>query len=151
MRVILTTIAFVIMTTSAFACSHLSQASRINPTELSDYQKCWLDEHRADKPNGVLGSLFYVKVNGDYISMPVKELVKRGEDKSVDYVTLKVNEKIQKDLIEEAKAELQRIRSSLSKLYALAIVAGVTEELKLEVIRLIESEEELVNALGDAK
>jgi len=150
MRVILT-ILFVFMTTSAFACDHLSQANRINPTELSDYQKCWLDEHRADKPNGVLGSLFYVKIDGDYVSVPVKELVKRGEDKSVDYITLKINEKIQEDLIEEARTELQRIRSSLSKLYALAIVAGVTEELKLEVISLIEAEEELVNALGDAK
>ena len=151
MRVILTTIAFVIMTTSAFACSHLSQASRVNPTELSEYQMCWLDEHRPDEGHGVLGSLFYVKVDGDYVSMPISDLAKRGEDKSVDYVNLVVNKKIHEDLIEAAQAELEAVRHQLSKIYALAIVLGVTPEIQERVIELIGLEEQLYNSLQGSK
>ena len=33
---------------------------RFNPTELSEYQECWLNTHRADETHGVLGSLFYI-------------------------------------------------------------------------------------------
>ena len=137
--------------TAHAACDHFSKASRVNPTELSEYQECWLDEHRADEAHGVLGSLFYVKVESDYISMPVSDLAKRGKDKSVDYVKLVINKKIHEDLIEAAQAELEAVRHQLSKIYALAIVLGVTPEIQERVIELIELEEQLYNSLQGSK
>ena len=52
--------------------------SRFNPTELSEYQECWLDVYEADKSAGTLGSIFWTRVNGEYLSMPVKVLHKQG-------------------------------------------------------------------------
>lgn len=58
------------------ACGHLDNHSRFNPTELSEYQECWLDIHGEE--SGVLGSLFYTKVGESYVSMPTKVLREAG-------------------------------------------------------------------------
>ena len=48
--------------------------SRMNPTALSDYQECWLDVYSMDKDYGVLGSLFWVRANGEYYSTQLSNL-----------------------------------------------------------------------------
>lgn len=58
------------------SCGHFDNHSRFNPTELSEYQECWLDFH--GKEAGMLGSLFYVKAGDTFVSMPVSELREAG-------------------------------------------------------------------------
>jgi len=132
---------------NAADCSHHSKASRVNPTELSAYQECWLDEHRSDEAHGVLGSIFYVKVAGEYISMPLKDLVIRGKDKAEPYVQLVINERIKEDLIKQAREELEYVRHKLSQAYAKAILLGITAETQEEILYLLETEEELYESL----
>ena len=48
--------------------------SRMNPTALSDYQECWLDVYSMDEDYGVLGSLFWVRANGEYYSTQLSNL-----------------------------------------------------------------------------
>ena len=83
------------MTTAAQAsCSseHVN-STRLNPTELSGYQKCWLKEHKSEEKIGTVGTLFYVQATEeDYVSMPVSSLVKMGEEAGAEFVTDRVME-----------------------------------------------------------
>ena len=83
------------MTTAAQAsCSseHVN-STRLNPTELSGYQKCWLKEHKSEEKIGTIGTLFYVQATEeDYVSMPVSSLVKMGEEAGAEFVTDRVME-----------------------------------------------------------
>ena len=45
--------------------------SRINPTELSNYQKCILSVHHGETDNGVLGDLLRIRIEGEYFSASV--------------------------------------------------------------------------------
>ena len=48
--------------------------SRVNPTELSDYQKCVLGVNYGETDSGVLGDLLWVRVDGEYYSVSKREL-----------------------------------------------------------------------------
>ena len=88
-----TALAFVGTATTAQAgCSDNNpQVTRLNPTELSGYQKCWLQEHRPDEPSGTIGNLFYFEtVKGEYFSTTVESLVKMKSDAAAEYVTAQV-------------------------------------------------------------
>ena len=59
-------------------CGH--EHSRFNPASLSEYQECWLDVYKADETHGVLGSLFWVKVGGEYYSTTLSYLRSYGAE-----------------------------------------------------------------------
>ena len=62
-----------------FKCSDIyPNFSRVNPTELSDYQKCILSIHKAEEVSGTMGSLFWVKFEDKYYSMPWSYIRKAG-------------------------------------------------------------------------
>ena len=79
-------------TTAQAGCSDNNlQVTRLNPTELSGYQKCWLQEHRPDEPSGVVGNLFYFEtVKGEYFSTTVESIVRMKPDAAAEYVTAQV-------------------------------------------------------------
>jgi len=59
-------------------CNVLDHGPQFNKTELSAFDKCWINTHRADKKSGVSGNVFWVKVGDDFISMPTKKLYQSG-------------------------------------------------------------------------
>ena len=62
-----------------FKCSDIyPNFSRVNPTELSDYQKCILSIHKSEEVSGTMGSLFWVKFEDKYYSMPWSYIRKAG-------------------------------------------------------------------------
>ena len=83
------------LTTAAQASCGENHANvtRLNPTELSDYQKCWLKEHKPEEKIGTVGTLFYVQATeDDYVSLPVSALLKMGEEAGAEFVTDRVME-----------------------------------------------------------
>ena len=48
--------------------------SRINPTELSDYQECILATHYGETDSGNLGDILWVRIEGEYFSVSKREL-----------------------------------------------------------------------------
>lgn len=72
--------------TTAETCGHLENHSRFNPTELSEYQECWLGLHGEEA--GVLGSLFYAKVGDSFVSMPVKVIREAGSKSAAKAVVV---------------------------------------------------------------
>ena len=48
--------------------------SRINPTELSDYQKCYLSQYHGETDSGALGDLLWIRIEGEYFSLSKREL-----------------------------------------------------------------------------
>ena len=48
--------------------------SRINPTKLSDYQKCILSVHYGETDSGSLGSLLWIRIEGEYFSVSKNSL-----------------------------------------------------------------------------
>ena len=48
--------------------------SRINPTELSDYQKCYLSQYHGETNSGSLGDLLWVRIDGEYFSVSKRKL-----------------------------------------------------------------------------
>ena len=63
---------------SSEACGAFDNSLRFNPTELSEFQECWLDFHYTEKTAGTLGSIFWAKVNGQFVSIPVSKLQQAG-------------------------------------------------------------------------
>ena len=59
-------------------CRVLDMGPGINPTELSDYAKCWLDTHKADEQSGRFGGLFWIRVGDGFVSMRTQELANTG-------------------------------------------------------------------------
>ena len=121
-----TALAFVGTATTAQAgCSDNNpQVTRLNPTELSGYQKCWLQEHRPEEPSGVIGNLFYFEtVKGEYFSTTVESLIKMKPDAASEYVTSqvvsatmdRVEEIMKEDGTLLAEAELQDVALDLEQ------------------------------------
>ena len=80
---------------AAGSCSGLDHGPQFNKTELSAFDKCWLNTHRADKLSGVDGNVFWMKVDGKFISMPAKDLYQSGSKQAAKkMVTTKIVEKI---------------------------------------------------------
>ena len=48
--------------------------SRINPTELSNYQKCVLAVNYGETDSGVLGDILWVRIEGEYFSVSKRQL-----------------------------------------------------------------------------
>ena len=48
--------------------------SRINPSKLSDYQKCYLAIHHGETDSGSLGDLLWVRIEGEYFSISKRQL-----------------------------------------------------------------------------
>ena len=155
MKAIMAFIALLVVSTTAYAeCSHHAQANRVNPQELSDYQKCWLNEHRADEQSGTLGSLFYVKIGQEFISFPINELVKKGQEKGEAYVYSQINKRVAEAEAEQAEADrkflearLQIVRSTIAQLQTQILILGPSEELVNDLLDLHDEEEELVLVL----
>jgi len=63
---------------AAGSCSHLDKGVQFNKTELSAFDKCWLNTHRPDEKSGVDGNVFWVKVGDDFVSMPLIDLRRAG-------------------------------------------------------------------------
>ena len=64
--------------TFAESCGHIENHTRFNPTELSEYQECWLGFHKPDEMAGVLGNIFWARAGDMTVSMPVSELRSAG-------------------------------------------------------------------------
>ena len=83
-KLILAAAAVMMTTTAHAACTQaelegMDNPVRYNPTELSAYQECWLDVHKADEEHGVLGSIFWVKFDDSYYSANLSTLSKLSD------------------------------------------------------------------------
>ena len=153
-------VAISFVSNNAFAeetgsCSHIVEKKGINATELSEYQECWLDLHRADEPSGTLGGLFYLKVPGaGYVSMPVSVLIEKGKDagrehlfKLVDKKAAEADEAAAKELEARLRKELDGVRFQLTQLYGFAVINGITPEVQEEINDLVFKEADLLAAI----
>ena len=105
--------------------------SRFNPTELSEYQECWLDVYKADETAGTLGSIFWVKVDGEYLSMPVKKIHKAGSAAKAKEIIIKEVTKvvIEERLVEVFVEDLTRINELQAQIDGLnTTIATLREE-----------------------
>ena len=120
---------------STQACGMFENETRFNPTSLSDYQECWLDFHYPDKTSGTLGSLFWTKIGDQFISMPIKDLVRAGSAENAKKVVYKkiIDTALVDQLTEElAKAGMKIIAlqgeiKTLTDARDALVAAGVTQ------------------------
>lgn len=127
---------------NAASCSsiHGTPESRFNPTSLSPYQECILDQFRADETAGTIGNLFWVRnIDGSYTSMQTTLLAQSGsEAAAIEMVTKAVFDKTQasltaalieldetqamlaftKDKLANKKARIQRLKAKRDRLKA---------------------------------
>ena len=84
------------------ACNDIPNPTRFNPTELSQYQECWLDTYEEDNA-GVLGSLAWIRLNGEYFSAPISLIRKMKGSNYAD----KFFAAIEPELIEVVERQTQ--------------------------------------------
>ena len=147
MKYIATTIAasifsFNVMAADSSHCNSLDKGPQFNKTVLSEFDKCWLNTHRADKTSGVDGNVFWVKVDDEFISMPIKELFANGSSKAKakEIIKEKIMEKIVEvesgTIINGLKQDIRNLEQSKSDfLSRLATTNGVTIENFADAIR----------------
>ena len=115
-------VATTMLTSTGFAadsshCNVLDKGPMFNKTILSDFDKCWLNTHRADKLSGVDGNVFWMKIDGKFISMPVKDLFANGSSKSAVKEIIKekvITETITKTVIQEVNRLTESQRTAIS-------------------------------------
>ena len=95
------------------SCGHIENPTRFNPTDLSDYQKCWIDFYKADQASGMIGDLLWMRLGDDVISLTRGEIRAGGGESVIrsaveDWVTqqmiMNLNDRI--DAAEDRIAEL---------------------------------------------
>ena len=106
---------------SSEACGAFDNSLRFNPTELSEFQECWLDFHYPEETAGTLGSIFWVKVDDKFISMPVENLQKAGSKEAAkQLVTNTILEEVIVERIVEVTVEngatIDRLRAEITAL-----------------------------------
>ena len=155
-RKLLLTTALVSLSTGAFAGTNLRVASpmveapmatptvdhcpaqmdSINKMMLSEFDKCWLEAHQGDRTNGVLGSIFWVKVNDKFYSAPISSLrwdlgeefkativadqVSLAQDEAIKAAISQLEEKINtanevRDILMESAEDVEQLRSIISQ------------------------------------
>jgi len=77
------TISFSSFAADSSHCNSLDHGPQFNKTELSAFDKCWINTHKADENSGVDGNIFWVKVGDDIVSMPVKKLAESGSKNKI--------------------------------------------------------------------
>ena len=140
-------------------CGHLDNSARFNPTELSAFQECWLDYHKADEAAGTLGSIFWARAGDDFVSMPVKVLHEaRSKAAAKEIVVQKIIEEVVVERIVEVTVEngetIDRLRAEIrgyesardailenlgveAGADALASIQGEIDRIQGEMIRLM--------------
>ena len=125
-----------------------SSSTRFNPTELSDYQKCWLKEHKPEDTTGVLGTLFYVQATEEeFVSLPVSDLVRMGKEKGTEFITQKVMEVTSEELggIVDSK-EFEQHQQKIVGLTETQENLEVEYDNKLDMIATLEEQIAFANA-----
>ena len=74
--------------TFAESCGHIENHTRFNPTELSEYQECWLGFHKPDEMAGVLGNIFWARAGDMTVSMPVSTLTNAGSKSAAQAIVV---------------------------------------------------------------
>ena len=98
------------------SCGHIDNPTRFNPTELSEYQECWLDFHKADEAAGVLGSIFFARVGDEFVSMPVSELREAGSKSAAKAIVVdRIVEVVNNERIEELEGVVASLEATVSE------------------------------------
>ena len=136
---------------SAADVSHCGvEHSRFNPIELSSYQECWLDVYKADETHGVLGSLFWVKINDVYYSTTLSYLRNHGAESWIADVQAEVIETVLKETVVVAEERIVELEKEIVEVEVIIEDMTRINELQSEVDTLtaeIESLEEINNGL----
>ena len=116
-------ISFNAMAADSSHCNVLDKGPQFNPTQLSEFDKCWINTHKADELSGVDGNVFWMKVGDDFISFPVKDLVNAGSKSSAkvlvkDRFVEKIIEVESGKIINALKADVAALESVRDMLYS---------------------------------
>ena len=95
-------------------CNTLDKGVMYNPTELSEHTKCWLSVHQADEEFGTQGGIFWVRANGDYVSMRTQDLVNAGSKNAAKDVFMeKVKDEVMKDYQDRVVGVAQEVHDAI--------------------------------------
>ena len=118
--------------TFAESCGHIENHTRFNPTELSEYQECWLGFHKPGETAGVLGSIFYARAGDGFVSMPVSELHSAGSAEAAKAIVVEriVDRTITVEVerIVEVERELTQAQQDAIALFNSLTATGLTAE-----------------------
>ena len=102
--------------TFAESCGHLDNPTRFNPTELSEYQECWLGFHKPDEMAGVLGNIFWARAGDMTVSMPVSELTNAGSKSAATAIVVdRIVEVVNNERIEELEGVVAGLEATVSE------------------------------------
>ena len=125
MKYIATTIAasifsFNVMAADSSHCNSLDKGPQFNKTVLSEFDKCWLNTHRSDKKSGVDGNVFWMKIDGKFISMPTKDLFANGKNGAKEIIKDKIIDSVSKDLADKLSQQVSDLQAQINILTPLA-------------------------------
>ena len=69
-------------------CNALDAGPIYNKVELSEKDKCWLNHWKADEQGGTLGSIFWVRIGTDFVSMKVRNLQISGSERAAKEIVV---------------------------------------------------------------
>ena len=136
--------------TFAESCGHLDNPTRFNPTELSEYQECWLGFHKPDEMAGVLGNIFWARAGDMTVSMPVSTLTNAGSKSAAAAIVVdRIVEVVNNERIEELEGMVDELEAAKAVLVADLAAAVTAAELDAATIASLRSELGLVEAARD--
>lgn len=129
--------SFNVMAADSSHCNSLDKGVQFNKTELSAFDKCWLNTHKADEKSGVSGNVFWMKVGDKFISIPLVELRQAGSKE--DRKELIKDTIIQEVIVERIKTitvengeTINRLRAEINTLENITI-PGIRSQLQSQI------------------
>lgn len=125
--IVAATISFNASAADSSHCNSLDHGPQFNKTELSEFDKCWINTHKADKKSGVDGNVLWIKVGDDFVSMPTKILRDSGsKEKAKAAVQAQVvTEVVTNTIIEQVNILTEDQQNALSFLGDYVIGDGI--------------------------
>ena len=137
--IILGTLAATMITGVAkAACNDIPNPTRFNPQELSAYQECWLDEHKAEETAGILGSLAWVRLNDEYFSAPISQIRKmRGSDYAEKFIAA-IEPELITEIVRENEKRIVEVRTEIEYIEVFIEDLERIKELEMQIDELKE-------------
>ncbi len=114
-----------------------------NPTNLTDFAKCWIDVHKSDKLGGVDFGQAWAKINGTYYSVPLSVLKQAGSAAAAkemfrDSIVAEISD-VQAAAIQSAAAEaITDTQSQIETIKEITKVVEVLVEVEVPVEVIVE-------------
>ena len=135
-------------------CANIYQTAHVNPLELSEKQKCFIDMDYKDEISGSYAGFIWFRVGEELVSVDANSFRINTKEQIYALLDVKIREEQTRQTQEiadnqeiELKNKLEVIRSEILQITAISTIAPISDKDKLHLLDLLDQEAAITNIL----